>query len=232
MLASLNPIPQTRPMKFARITMVQPRETRHPMQNFLEESDSLHHERLLAWTIVPWSDVWYLLFHADGDREAYRDAIDDVDAVIEYDLTPAEPGSFYVYVVHERRENDVDFMTPFAARNLVIVPPIEYTSAGETKFTIVGDPGDIGDLVEDVPDRILVEVDRIGEYDHRYGTLAGRLTDRQREAVAAAVDVGYYEVPSEATLEEVADRLDCTAGTASTILSRAEKAVMQSVLGR
>lgn len=219
-------------MKFVRITLVQPPETRHPMQGFLEASDEVHHERLLAWTVLPDAEEWYVLFHVDGDPSAYDRAIDAVPEVLDYDLTTAGEGSFYAYIVHERRQEDVEFLTPFAERNLVVVPPVEYTSDGETRLTLVGAPADLQGLVDDLPGRILVDVDRIGEYDHRRGAIAGRLTDRQREAVRAAVDLGFYETPREATLADVAAELDCASSTASTLLNRAESAVMGAVVER
>lgn len=48
------------------------------------------------------------------------------------------------------------------------------------------------------------------------------LTDRQREVLLAAVDLGYYETPRRATLTDVAESLDVSKATASDVLHRAE----------
>jgi predicted DNA binding protein len=53
------------------------------------------------------------------------------------------------------------------------------------------------------------------------------LTDRQREAVRAAVEAGYYAVPREASLADVAEAIGCAESTASEHLRRAEAAVMR-----
>lgn len=55
----------------------------------------------------------------------------------------------------------------------------------------------------------------------------GLLTDRQREVLAAAVWNGYFEVPRECTLAELADDLGVDKSTASTVLRRAESQVVK-----
>lgn len=54
------------------------------------------------------------------------------------------------------------------------------------------------------------------------------LTDRQREVVDAALAAGYYEVPRECSLTELAAELDVDKSVASRILQRAEGRVMQA----
>jgi hypothetical protein len=48
------------------------------------------------------------------------------------------------------------------------------------------------------------------------------LTDRQREVLDAAAEMGYYETPRRATLTDVAASLDVSKSTASDVLHRAE----------
>ncbi|WP_336134735.1 helix-turn-helix domain-containing protein [Natronomonas amylolytica] len=52
------------------------------------------------------------------------------------------------------------------------------------------------------------------------------LTERQREVLLAALDAGYYAVPREVTLTELAERLDISKATCSDILHRAEHSVL------
>lgn len=52
------------------------------------------------------------------------------------------------------------------------------------------------------------------------------LTDRQREVLLAAAAAGYYAVPREATLTEVAESLDISKATGSEVLHRAEAAII------
>ena len=55
----------------------------------------------------------------------------------------------------------------------------------------------------------------------------GLLTDRQREVLEAAVREGYYEVPRECTLADLAATLDVDKSTASGVLRRGEARVLE-----
>ncbi|GAB3698130.1 helix-turn-helix domain-containing protein [Halorubrum pallidum] len=52
------------------------------------------------------------------------------------------------------------------------------------------------------------------------------LTDRQRELLFTAVDLGYYEVPRRTTLTEVADHVGIAKSTCSETLQRVERTVI------
>ena len=53
------------------------------------------------------------------------------------------------------------------------------------------------------------------------------LTDRQREVLDAAIRNGYFEVPRECTLEELAATLDADKSTVSTVIRRGEGRVLK-----
>jgi len=53
------------------------------------------------------------------------------------------------------------------------------------------------------------------------------LTDRQRELLLAAVDLGYYDVPRRATLTEVADHVGIAKSTCSETLQRVQRTVIR-----
>ena len=57
------------------------------------------------------------------------------------------------------------------------------------------------------------------------------LTERQREVIGVARELGYYESPRRATLTEVADALGVAKSTASDILHRAESNLVDRFLG-
>jgi predicted DNA binding protein len=56
------------------------------------------------------------------------------------------------------------------------------------------------------------------------------LSDRQREAVRAALDIGYYDQPRGATHEDVAAALDCAPSTASEHLRKAEAELVRAAM--
>lgn len=51
---------------------------------------------------------------------------------------------------------------------------------------------------------------------------ATTLSERQREALRAALELGYYDTPREATHADVAAELDCAPNTASEHLQKGE----------
>ncbi|MFW6318041.1 MAG: helix-turn-helix domain-containing protein [Halorubrum sp.] len=53
------------------------------------------------------------------------------------------------------------------------------------------------------------------------------LTDRQRELLLTAVDLGYYDVPRRATLTEVAEHAGIAKSTCSETLQRVERTVVR-----
>ena len=117
---------------------------------------------------------------------------------------------------------------------MIVVPPIQFLPDGVATLTVVGEAEALQSALESLPDGVEVTVERVGDYDWRQSLFDPGLTDRQREAVRAAVEVGYYAVPREGSVEAVAAALNCSASTAAEHLRKAEAAVMAAFcrLGR
>ncbi|QLG48395.1 helix-turn-helix domain-containing protein [Natrinema halophilum] len=106
-------------------------------------------------------------------------------------------------------EAGIPIRLPFSIRNGTATWEL-VTSA--SRFSALGtalEEAGIGFELESVSEIGTTEADRL-------------LTNRQREAVATALDAGYYETPREATLTDVADMLAISKATCSEILHRAE----------
>ncbi len=216
-------------MQYVDLLVDQPPSMRHPMDRFLREEDAIEREALLTWNVTPDGEE-YALFSVEGDIDRYHDRIDEVDNVLDYNLTPVDDRHFYAYIHQATRDAEREMRAAFARRNLVVVPPIRYDESG-MHLTVVGGGADLTELVDDFPASIDVTVEAVGEYDRHHGTPAGSLTDRQLEAVETAVRLGYYNVPRTASLEAVADALGCASSTASTLLRKAERGVMTHLAG-
>lgn len=208
-----------------------PNDLRHPMQAFIESTDAVRREELLAWNLSGTERVEYALFYVEGEIDAYRRAIETVESIAWYDLTPVGETSFYSYVCQETRREDERWRAAFARRDLVVVPPITYDAEGVMGCTIVGAGEDLRALLDDLPTAIDVTVERLGEYDHRHGTITEGVTDRQFEVLAAAVRLGYYETPRTATLDDVAAAAECAPSTASNHLGKVEGKVLGRLVG-
>lgn len=56
------------------------------------------------------------------------------------------------------------------------------------------------------------------------------LTETQRETLLTALELGYFDVPREATLDDIADRLGVSTQAVSTRLRRAQRRLIQASL--
>lgn len=218
-------------MKYLDAWLRQPEWMMHPMQEFARNSDAVRYEELQAWNVVGSEfGVEHELFYVDAERDPYEAKLRSVDSVRWYDLTPIDDDSFYVFVCQETREEDAAWREALAVRDLLVVPPVVYDSGGEFRITVVGEGEDIQTMLDELPEEIQVTVETIGEYDRRHTPVAGELTDRQLEAVSAAVAEGFYEVPRTGSVDDVASELDCATSTAATLLQKAEASVIERVV--
>lgn len=219
-------------MKYLDLRLRLPDRMLHPMQEFVREEDAVRYEEMLAWRVRPDEAIEYALYYVEADLERYRTAVRGVETVVDCRITPVDDGSAHVWVCEETRPETRAWRDAFADRQLIVVPPIRFDDAAAMEMTIVGDGGDIHDTLENVPPAVDVTVDEIGTYDRRGGSLVGTLTDRQLTAASTALQLGYYEVPREGSLDDVAEALGCAESTASVLLRRAERDVLSAVLDR
>jgi predicted DNA binding protein len=216
-------------VKYIDVTLELPPEFRHPMEQFLQDSTAVSRIEILAWDITP-ASVEYILAYAVGSMEPYRERAESVRLIRDVTLSPIDEGSFYVYVCQETREADTTWRQVFEGRNLVTVPPVVYDDSG-AHITVVGSPEDLQTLTTGMPETVNITVEEVGDYDRRHTMLAAEITDRQFEAVSIAVDMGYYHVPRDGDLADVAEALGCAESTTSQLLRKAEGSVMRRIVG-
>lgn len=216
-------------MKYLRVEFRYPPELMHPMHRLIDESDAVERDVLVQGTVLDEPNDTFL-FYVEGDIDVYTDALRSVDRIREFDVTRIDETGHYVFLTQRRDAVDEAMFGPLQRTGVVVVPPIDFRPDGVARLTIVGDHGPLRDALAELPDRIETTVLRIGEYDWRQHLFDPALTDRQFDALAAAVESGYYESPRAATVEEVAQRIDASPSTASEHLRKAESAVMTAFM--
>jgi DNA-binding CsgD family transcriptional regulator len=98
-------------------------------------------------------------------------------------------------------------------------------------MSLVGPQEAIRDMLREyVAAGVNPDLRRLGEYDGSDGPMAD-LTDRQREVLESAYEQGYYEVPRDASTEDVAAELDLDPSTVAEHLQRAERNLLTRQLG-
>ncbi|SEQ40155.1 helix-turn-helix domain-containing protein [Natrinema salaciae] len=218
-------------MKYLHLSLQYERAVQHPMQRFLTDSATLERSWLITWNLLGEGDVIYTLFYLIGDRERYKQHIAGAEGTVDYNITPVDDSSFYAYVREREKAIFKRFRTAFQQPSVVVVPPLAYRPNGRVDFDVVGEPDDLAGILDRLPDEITAEVSEVGEYDARPGVPAVDLTGRQREALRAAVEVGFYEYPRTGSVADVAEILDCATSTASTHLQKAEARLIRHCIG-
>ncbi len=170
------------------------------------------------------------LFRVDADPATLADRLDAEPVVEAFEVTPDGDRGCYAYIHTETQPVERRLFEAFAQERTLVVPPIEYAD-GTVTCRLLGTAAELRAVLDDVPDGIHVDVRRVGAFEGRDPAPADDLTDRQRDALHAAVAAGYYEVPREAGNEAVADALGCAPSTAAEHLRKAEARLAKAAVG-
>lgn len=205
----------------------------HPMQQFIREKNVVQYEELVTWNVRPNASIEHELFYVEvTDTDRYLAAIERVDSVRWHRSAQIDGKSLYVFVCQETREEEIALRRAFGRLELVVVPPIVYDRKAAMEMTIIGKDEDLGTLVDSLPGQIEVTIEAVGEYDRPNARLTSDLTDRQFEVLRTALDIGYFEVPREASLADLAAELGCAESTVSVTLRKAEATIVSRVASR
>lgn len=113
---------------------------------------------------------------------------------------------------------------------IVLRLPIVYRN-GRMHATAVGTSDALQSVHDGGREDFPIQIESVGPFHGYSDDPLTRLSDRQREALETAYEMGYYEQPRQATHEDIADRLDCAPVTASDHLQKAEGKLVSTLLG-
>lgn len=209
-------------MKHVRLTIEASGQSSevHPVYALLSGAPYVEEAVGLHWNFS--GDRLGLMAYLEGDVDAFRRAVDGLPEVLDYDLTTTGDDGFYAYLQDETNEVSRELFGAFTRGSVLIVPPISYGGDGTVTFSLFGPAGEVQDAIDGVPDPVSVTVHEVSGLEAAPTVAGAGLSDRQREAVGAALDVGYYEVPREGSQEDVAAAMGCAPSTAAEHLRKAE----------
>lgn len=171
-----------------------------------------------------------LLYRLTTDQlDQLEAAITDNDDIRQYELIVEDDTNIFAFLHVSEHEILSELLSITEEHALLLEPPFRFTEQG-VRVTIAGEQGSLQKAFDEVTDRIAVDVEWMGGYSPDGTDTLGRLTDRQREALSTAHELGYYETPRQVSFEEVAAELDCASSTANELLRRAESKIIDSVL--
>jgi len=195
----------------------------HPLGARLAEVEGVERERVHRIELLG-DGTGLLLAAASGDRDRYERVLADSEFVHDYAVTGAE-GEWYAYVHFEPNERVRETLAAFRDSELMIEMPIEALPDGAREITFVGDEDAFADAVPLAADDYEVELLETGERPPRADDLFACLTERQRTVLDAALELGYYENPRQATHEDVAAELGVAPSTVGEHLRKIESRV-------
>ncbi|WP_254763564.1 helix-turn-helix domain-containing protein [Natrinema marinum] len=215
-------------MKRVRITL-DPRGDYAPpiYERLAGGADYVERARIVNWNVS--SPPTGFLFRLEGDYRRFEGELAESPMVSNYEILPVTDRACYCFLEGEVSTAARSLFENFTRGSLMTVPPIECNDDGTNTFSIVGTEADIQAAVDGVPDGVGVTVERVGGKRVAADSVVGRLSERQREAVATALELGYYDVPRTATTEDVARELDCATATAAEHLRKAESTLLASL---
>jgi hypothetical protein len=201
----------------------------HPMYDLMSDSEHVERATAIQWNYT--GEELGILHYVEGDADAFAAVVAEVPQVVEFELTRAGEGAFYAYVSDELTPEAALLFEVLAAGTAVVVPPVVYEPDGTVSFSVFGPAGDVETAIDLVPDFVDVDVREVGGMAGLPGLHETVLSERQRRAVRAGLELGYYDVPRTASHEDVATAIDCAPSTAAEHLRKAESKLLHSVLG-
>lgn len=186
--------------------------------------------RLLAWNVAAGTRVTGLL-DVRGEGERLAAALRAESPVRSVSSTRLDAARYVLLIeVGVEAVGMLEEVLGSLTRGaLIVVKPVVYRD-GRVHVRLVGTAATVQAAVDGLPDLVDVDVRAVGDYHPDTGLARAALSERQRDALEAALDLGYYDRPRRATHEDVADRLDCAPSTASEHLQRAEAKLARAAL--
>lgn len=176
--------------------------------------------QVVNWNVAAPTAAFLLRVRGDVDR--FESLLRDDPDVDEYDLLPVGDDECYCFVAGPGTADARALWENFKRGSLMTVPPAEWNPDGTYTFTVVGRDADVQAAVDEIPAGARVDVESVGGTTVATDGVIDRLSDRQRQAIRAAIDLGYYDSPRGATTDDVARELDCATSTAAEHLRKAE----------
>jgi hypothetical protein len=210
------------PVKRVTFRVRYPEGLAHPLHRRLGDAEDASRMELLMWG--PTGTVTVLLWF-DAGREAVSGLLGALDAA-GAELVAGDGGT-YAFLRQRAYEFDDAVMDLVGDARAVFLPPVVFRAEGDATVAAVGETEGLSGLYERLDDVLDATIARVSEFRRPGGP---DTTARQREALRAAVALGYYDVPRAASVADVARELGCAPSTAGELLRRAESAVVRDAL--
>ncbi len=163
-----------------------------------------------------------------GDIAGLRRVLSESPEVFEFSISGDDAG-FFSYTRYAADDLTRMLMEDRRESSYLMDMPVEHTADGGLRVTYIGTEAAFAGILSEQPEAVRIEVERIGPYTPGPRHVVSRLTERQREVLRAAVDLGYYQEPREATHDEIAAATGLSETTVGEHLRKIEATVFSSL---
>lgn len=213
-------------MKRIQFSATYPERFVHPLHHQIMEGTSISRAELLMWT--PTADAT-TLFWCDSGQKATETAIENIDSLLVSNLIEDSNGT-YAFLQQDEYEFSAALLDIIAESQVIFRPPVVFLDTGQVQFEAVGEAAALSTFHEELAELGEISIQQVHEFERK--TSPSCLTDRQEAALEAAVTAGYYEIPRDGTIADIAAVLDCSPSTAGELVRKAEAAVIHNYMGK
>lgn len=182
-------------------------------------------------------DEWRLIYWASGDDfKVYESALPDDPTISSYTCLTQLPNR-RLYRVSLSKEGYLHTLAnimaeqDIVARSIIMsVDRVEFYGRFPSRDALYSLRDACRDLDRDFELLSLFEEtssENAGEISNRYD-----VTDSQQEALLAALEQGYFSVPRQTTMEDIANSLEISTSALSTRLRRGQQALLRDTLAQ
>jgi predicted DNA binding protein len=218
-------------MKHIRITVRPDLDRSPPFLEYLLDAPDVSEARAVDWNRGD-AEISTHLYAVEGDIGPFEELAAETHGVKSVTVLPTDGTTSYAIL--ELRDATVPIFGGAAKAidrgGLVVRRPLVYRD-GQIEGHIVGDPAVLQATIDETPPTVSVQIEAIRQFPSAQIHPATELSDRQREALETALELGYYDTPREATHEDIAQELGCAPNTASQHLQKGEAKLVRNGLG-
>ncbi|GAA0521123.1 helix-turn-helix domain-containing protein [Halorubrum aquaticum] len=203
--------------------------TFHPLGEKLTDDPSIN-RRAIHYVELLADDTVLLFAEASGSQERYRQIMEESSHVISYLTAGADR---WMAVSQFDPTEPVQRALELQRESFLVVDtPIRFTADDSLKITYLGTDEIFRKLYEYVEsvEYMAIDVLETGDYEANGSSFSRMITSRQEEILETAVDLGYYNEPRQASLEDISEVVGITPGTVGEHLRKVEERVFNEII--
>ncbi|MFT4884168.1 MAG: putative DNA binding protein [Natronomonas sp.] len=199
----------------------------HPVDEHVANDPNLRHGPIHNFNLLDDGTV-VLLYEIYGPKDRIDELLEEHGTGLKRDTTKVSENTL-VWAHLDPSEVVGDLLELTDHYSIVVDTPIHFTDDHKLELVLVGEPAVIREMFEDAPDTAQVTVEKTGDYQPKTERLFTNLTARQQEVLIAALKAGYYDDPRNATYDDIADAVGCSATTVGEHLRKIERRIIREI---